>query len=394
MALTPAADRPYIAGTSDNSIWSLITGYNGLGRVDGQAGGPQAFGGGGGGAGSMFGGPTGPLRLVEASLGSQAGWLLGFALVAGLGIAALSRLRRADPRSGWIIAVGGAFAVTAVTFSYAGGIFHPYYVSLLAPFTAALVGGGVGEILRRGAGGRVLAPLAIAGGVVTEVLVIRNTAGAPSWAAPLAVGAGIAMGVALSGPIGPPPARSRAVALAVVMAALLAAPASWAAQTLGHATSGTFPEGGPAATGMFGGPPGGGRFGGGGSDVSAAVAYARAHGGGTIAVASQTGASSTIIAGGAEVAGIGGFSGRETEVGASWLAQAVADGRIRWVLTTSDGPGGMQDGRVGATAAMTAVARACRACPASAASTTARARPTRSPPRPGRAVRPARLTRG
>src|SRR4051812_19751294 len=33
MALTPAADRPYVAGTSDNSIWSLITGYNGLGRV-------------------------------------------------------------------------------------------------------------------------------------------------------------------------------------------------------------------------------------------------------------------------------------------------------------------------------------------------------------------------
>ena len=46
----------------------------------------------------MFGGPTGPLRLVEASLGSQAGWLIGFALVSGLGIAVLSRLRRGDAR--------------------------------------------------------------------------------------------------------------------------------------------------------------------------------------------------------------------------------------------------------------------------------------------------------
>ena len=53
-----------------------------------------------------------------------------------------SRLRRADARTGWVIAVGGAFVVTAVAFSAAQGIFHPYYVSLLAPFTAALVGRG------------------------------------------------------------------------------------------------------------------------------------------------------------------------------------------------------------------------------------------------------------
>ena len=43
--LTPAADRPWVSGTSDNSIWSLIFGYNGLGRLVGQDGGP---GGGGG----------------------------------------------------------------------------------------------------------------------------------------------------------------------------------------------------------------------------------------------------------------------------------------------------------------------------------------------------------
>ena len=40
VALTPAADRPWIAGTADNSIWSLITGYNGVGRISGQSGGP------------------------------------------------------------------------------------------------------------------------------------------------------------------------------------------------------------------------------------------------------------------------------------------------------------------------------------------------------------------
>src|SRR4051812_3826476 len=70
MWLTPASDRPWIAGTSDNSVWSLITGYNGVGRLSGQAGGPQAFGGAGGGGGP-FGGPTGVWRLLDSSLGGQ-----------------------------------------------------------------------------------------------------------------------------------------------------------------------------------------------------------------------------------------------------------------------------------------------------------------------------------
>ncbi len=81
----------------------------------------------------MFGGATGPLRLLNSALGGQAGWLLGFALLSGLGLLAATRLRRSDPRSGWLIAVGGAFAVTGLLFSFASGIFHPYYVSLWLP---------------------------------------------------------------------------------------------------------------------------------------------------------------------------------------------------------------------------------------------------------------------
>lgn len=41
------------------------------------------------------------------------------------------------------------------------------------------------------------------------------------------------------------------------------------------------------------------------------------------------------------MAGIGGFSGRESAVSVSWLADAVRSGRVRWVLASSgDGPGG------------------------------------------------------
>ncbi|MFZ0089942.1 MAG: glycosyltransferase family 39 protein, partial [Solirubrobacteraceae bacterium] len=264
VTLTPAADRPWISGTSDNSIWSLIFGYNGVGRVTGQTGAPGAgFGGGGGGA---FGGATGVFRLLQSGLGDQAGWLLGFALVAGLGILVASRLRRADPRTGWLIAVGGAFLVSAVVFSFAGGIFHPYYVSLLAPFTAALIGAGVGEILAGGSGARILAPLALAAGAITELVVLGHLSGDLSWATPLVIvvvaGSAVALAFRLS-------SRVRLIVLGTALAALIAAPATWAAETLGHATSSTFPAGGPASAsaGGFGGPGGPGFGGSGGRGI-------------------------------------------------------------------------------------------------------------------------------
>jgi 4-amino-4-deoxy-L-arabinose transferase-like glycosyltransferase len=352
MALTPASDRPWISGTSDNSIWSLIFGYNGLGRIDGQAGGPQAFGGAG-----PFGGATGPFRLLNESMGGQAGWLLGVALVAGVAVAVASRLRRADARTGWVIAVGGAFAVTAVAFSFAGGIFHPYYVSLLAPFTAALVGAGV-RVLPRSA----LAPLAVAAGVLAELAVLHQTPGSLGWLPPLLVIAGgAAVAVLTFGR-----EQLRAAALAGALAILMVAPATWSVQTLGHATSSTFPAGGPA-TASFG-PPGGGPgprggpgSGGGRQSLTQAESYVAAHGGGTIGVSSQMGASTSIIASDARIAALGGFSGRESEVSVKWFQDAVRQGRVRWVVTDQGGFGGPgRDGRVGASKVMTYVQSSCK----------------------------------
>ena len=102
VTLTPAADRPWISGTSDNSIWSLIFGYNGLGRVAGQTGGPAAAPAAvpvavAASAATCSAAPTGLFRLLQSALGDQAGWLLGFAVVAGLALLVLTRLRRRDP---------------------------------------------------------------------------------------------------------------------------------------------------------------------------------------------------------------------------------------------------------------------------------------------------------
>ena len=399
MALTPASSRPWISGTSDNSILSLILNYNGLGRLDGQAGGPQNMGGGGPGGGTTFGGASGPLRLLNDGLGGQAGWLLGFALVSMVALLVATRLRRADARTGWLLAAGGMFLTTAVAFSFAQGIFHPYYVAQLAPFTAPLVGAGSGWFLSRHRAAGALAAAALAAGVVTELLVLHNVPGQLTWLPAVLIAAGAVIAVALVAVRG----RWRGALLAAALGLLLLAPASWAVQTLGHATEVTFPAGGPAQAGLgggrggpggggvrgFGAPPGagtrlaappaatggrfgagagapgaggpgGGGFGGDDAGLTQAVTYTEQHGGGAIAVSSQSGAAGSIIQSGSDVAGIGGFSGRESEVTTAWLADAVRSGRVRWVLTSGSGDFGANDGRVGSSQVMAAVAQVGR----------------------------------
>jgi 4-amino-4-deoxy-L-arabinose transferase-like glycosyltransferase len=421
VTLTPAADRPWISGTADNSVWSLIFSYNGVGRIAGQTGGPGGAAGPGGPGGTMFGGSTGVFRLLQSGLGDQAGWLLGFAVVAGLGVLVVSRLRRADPRTGWLIAVGGAFVTTALVFSFAQGIFHPYYVSFLAPFMAALAGAGVGLALERDLLSRAFAAAAVLAGAVTELVVLGSLSGQLSWAKPVVIVAATAGAGVLLLRL---PGRVRLAGSAVALLLLLAAPATWATETLGHATGSTFPTGGPAsaaggpggfgrhagfgrralgaagfvppglsgrpgasapgaggsaapggfvAPGGFGaapgasrggaaggattaggpgaagaaGGPGGGMFGGDSAGLQAAIKYAQAHGGGTIGVESQSSAAAAIVSSHANVAGLGGFSGRESSVTARWAAMEVGDGHLRWVITSS-GPGGVGPSRSGA----------------------------------------------
>jgi hypothetical protein len=66
-----------------------------------------------------------------------------------------------------------------------------------------------------------------------------------------------------------------------------------------------------------------------------------------------------VIRSGADVAGIGGFSGRESQVSIVWLANAIDQGKIRWVLTDGSGGGMFRDGRTGSADVMAAVEQTC-----------------------------------
>ena len=176
IALTPAADRPWVSGTSDNSIVSLIFGYNGLGRLGGQAGGPGLAGGGRGGGG-VFGGAArraAAARREPRRAGRLAARLRARRPASRPRVA--SRLRRADARTGWLIAVGGAFAGQRGRVQRRAGASSTRTTSRCSrrsrPRSSAP---GCAQLARpAGRAARVLAPAAVVAGVATELAVLAR----------------------------------------------------------------------------------------------------------------------------------------------------------------------------------------------------------------------------
>ena len=262
--LTPAADRPYVGGSTDNSILNLTFSYNGLGRLTGE-GGP---GGGGG-----FGGATGLTRLFQADMGGQIAWLLPAALIALAVMLWVSRrAARTDRTRAAALLWGGWLLVTALVFSFMSGIIHPYYTVALAPAIAALVGIGASGLwqIRH----TLLARAALFAGLVVTaavawVLLDRSPSWFPWLRVVIVVAAVGAAGLILAGPVVRPATARGRVALAAVAGSLalvagLAGPLVYSLDTAATAHSGSIPSAGPTVASSSGGP-GGGSFPGGGS---------------------------------------------------------------------------------------------------------------------------------
>jgi 4-amino-4-deoxy-L-arabinose transferase-like glycosyltransferase len=136
--LIPASSRPYIGGSTDNTVWDLVIGYNGFGRIFGESSGVGSAGG-----GANFGGTSGIGRLFNTIMGGQISWLIPFAAIALVAALLLrGRAPRTDTQRASILLWGGWFLLHYLTFALAEGTFHPYYVTALAPGIAALTGAG------------------------------------------------------------------------------------------------------------------------------------------------------------------------------------------------------------------------------------------------------------
>lgn len=377
--LIPAANRPYIDGSTNNSIWNLILGYNGLGRLFGGSAGP-------GGGGFGFGGAAGLGRLFNAENGGQVSWLLplaGLALVVGLALR--WRAVRTDlGRAGYLL-WGGWALVTVAVFSFMTGIFHPYYTVALAPAVGALVGMGLVDLwrLRQSSLTRWLLPVGLAATGVWAFVLLGRTPDFQSWLRYAVLAVSLLSALVLLIPL------SRRLTLAAVTAGLVAAlagPAAYTFDTVLTAHSGAITSAGPAvAAAGTGGPggaagfqppegirgfpqpqagsagvpsggiPPGGVFGNRGQQVSASpalVKYLVAHRGQASWIAAVEGsmnAGSLELTSGQPVMAMGGFSGSDPTPTLSQFQRLVAQGKVRYLVVQSGGGaigGGSRGGTV------------------------------------------------
>jgi 4-amino-4-deoxy-L-arabinose transferase-like glycosyltransferase len=260
--LTPAADRPYVGSSTNDSILQLVIGYNGLGRLDGNETGSVGSGRGGSPA---FSGQAGLGRLFGTAMGGQASWLLPAALLALAALAWMSRRApRTDRTRAAILLWGGWLLVTGAVFSLMAGIIHPYYTVALAPPIGALVGMGAAGLWRLRAGWPARGTLA-AGVAATALWSCALLDRTPGWHPLLRVAvvvAGLAAAALLAGPTLARLTRTgrarAALAVAPVPLALLvtfAGPAAYSLDTAASAHTGALPSAGPAAVSL-GGPGG------------------------------------------------------------------------------------------------------------------------------------------
>ena len=240
--LIPKTSRPYVSGSTNDTVWNLAVDYNGFGRLTGNnsfgrafdgaaptpvtgpatGAGPEAgtstgggfgggFGGGRGGGGANagelahrtggfggFGGQAGIGRIFGGTLGGQISWLIPFALIALIGtIILLGRRPRTDLARASVLVWGGWLLLEFLVLSFQQGIQHSYYASAMAPPIAALTGIGAvafyvayrrrsvpagarasGEPPRGRSDWGLLLPLAIAVTGVWSFVLLRRT---PSW---------------------------------------------------------------------------------------------------------------------------------------------------------------------------------------------------------------------
>jgi 4-amino-4-deoxy-L-arabinose transferase-like glycosyltransferase len=276
MMLIPAADRPWVGDTTDNSWFSLIFGANGLSRVSGEGSGVGA---GPGGGGSIFGGASGALRLFNSIVGGQIAWLLPLAVVGlMLGLWSYRRAPRTDLRRSAYLLWGGWAFVSWAVFSFSEGLFHPYYTTALAPAVAVLAAGALVVMWDRSRDSVAWSVALVAGLIGTAALaavLLDRAGGFVPFLAPvvmaMAVLATCALLLARLTPIlGSTSIRNKIEVAAAVggLVALLAGPTAYSIATVSKKLSGGNPLAGPesaeAGSGLLpgGGVPGGG-FGGG-----------------------------------------------------------------------------------------------------------------------------------
>jgi 4-amino-4-deoxy-L-arabinose transferase-like glycosyltransferase len=447
----PASKRPYIGSSQTNSVLELAFGYNGIARLTGQQGGgggapgtpssaavtnqavsasnpgaqseaqgssgvqtggsatgtnfggaigqPPGFNGSGfserSGMSGMFGtGNPGPLRLFQTELSGQASWLIPLALFGCIGLFAGLRRRNITLKHKetlfWL-----AWLVPVMAFFSVAEFFHQYYLIMLAPPLAALVGAGWIEMWDsyRNRSGFLswLLPAAVLAATVFEWYILQpyGTKIGNGWPIVIAT-AGMVLTLLLIGLKGKERPFSYAAQLTSLLL-LLVGPLYWAATPITYGQNSMLPQAGPgsnngmgrgpnavlamgaAATGgtntdadgassgamdgpgtaaggaMLTGIPGGmpGGMGSGRSVDNKTLSYLKEHNTGEaylFATFDYNTAAPYIIDAGESVVTLGGFSGSDPVYSVAELEAMVTSGKLKYFMISGGGMGGGRGG--------------------------------------------------
>ena len=377
--LTPAGSRPWVGSTNDNNIWSLIFGYNGFGRLLGGRGGGMVggaplsggiggattlqtagsttqtmadgagmmpggmgsgFGGGHGPGGTGFGGQTGIFRIFNNDFGPNIAWLLVLALAGG---GLLLWILRKTPRTNrgraavifWMLWL----LIHIVIFSMTSGVIHPYYVVVMAPAVAALIGISLpflwGAYTRRKPYAWLLPVLV--GVTAVIAVIILGYAGTMTWLVWIVGLLGLTGMIGLLVNLYAPRRWLQNLAIITALAACTLAPTVYTLATVNVVHTGSIPTAGPSSTAMQGSN----------NESSQAdsqlVQYLVEHQNGAtwlVAVASANESAALQLTSGQPVMAVGGFNGSDTPLTLEQFKQLVKDGKVNYYAIGSHGRGG------------------------------------------------------
>ena len=235
--LTPADQRPYVATSSNNTMWDLIANKNGRERA--QLGNllPWAS------PSNSDSGieELGLLRLLNNELAGQISWTLPLAVIGLLAACWQAKFRFPLNRGQQALLLWGMWFLTEVIYFSLYPPGHSYYLVVLGPPTAALVGVGVMALWhnyqRPNARGWLLPMALVTTAAVQAYFLVGHY---PDWGrllTPLILGVCIlAAVVLLAARLRAPSHLTFVSALAAVVGtlALLIAPTVWAAASIEH----------------------------------------------------------------------------------------------------------------------------------------------------------------
>jgi len=351
---TQSAETDTESGSSDTRTREFSDRYGGS-----MSGGNMT----GGNGNSMFngGGNASILRMFNATLGGQDSWLLPFGLFAIFALLlgmrksteADSEMRR--KRLADVLLWGGSTVTMYAYFSIAE-FFHPYYISAMAPFLAALTGIGAVEMWKLYKTKKFtgfLLPLAFIATGAVQIYILQSYPSYAKYLVPVIVLiTGIpAVFLFVQKLMHRDTAGKMATACIILsFIGLLVAPAVWTGYSAfsGNLNS-SIPTAGPSAeeNGMAS-RSGGQQFEGGKSETdtseTALITFLEQNNTGEkflIAVPSASEAEPIILATGKPVMAIGGFSGNDNTLTVEKLEQMVKYGELKYFLI--GGRGGMSN---------------------------------------------------